>query len=64
MRAFEPTCDGRIYIELINAPFLFGDKATAEYRLGQKLAIERDWLDLHQSGTFVKLTQSGADLIA
>ena len=25
-RAYEPVQDGRIYIEKINAPFLFGDK--------------------------------------
>ena len=63
--AFEPTHDSRIYIEKINAPFLFGDKATAaEYSAGLKLAIERGWLDLHESGTYVKLTQSGADLFA
>jgi hypothetical protein len=27
-QAFEPVHDGRIYIEKINGPFLFGDKAT------------------------------------
>ena len=64
-RAFEPIQDGRIYIEQINHPFLFGDKATAaEYSAGLKLAIDRGWLDLHESGTYVKLTQSGADLFA
>ena len=41
-RAFEPIQDGRIYIEKINGPFLFGDKATpAEYSAGLMLAIER-----------------------
>ena len=40
--AFVPTYDGRIYIEKINVPFLFGDKATAaEYSAGLKFAIER-----------------------
>ena len=30
--AFEPIQDGRIYIEKLNGPFLFGDKGTpAEY---------------------------------
>jgi hypothetical protein len=30
--AFEPVQDGRIYIEKLNGPFLFGDKGTpAEY---------------------------------
>jgi hypothetical protein len=28
------------------------------------LAIKRGWLALHESGAFVKLTQSGADLFA
>jgi len=63
--AFEPIQDGRIYIEKINGPFLFGDQGTpAEYRAGLELAISRGWLDLHESGTFVKLTQSGANLFA
>ncbi|MBR0755357.1 hypothetical protein JQ604_24500 [Bradyrhizobium jicamae] len=38
-RTFEPIQDGRIYIEKINAPFLFGDKATAaEYKAGLNCA--------------------------
>jgi hypothetical protein len=61
-QAFEPIQEGRIYIEKINGPFLFGDKGTpAEYSAGLELAISRGWLELHESGTFVKLTQSGAD---
>ena len=61
----EAVQDGRIYIELINAPFLFREHATpAEYSAGLKLAIERGWLVPHESGTFVKLTQDGADLFA
>jgi hypothetical protein len=51
-RAFEPVHDGRIYIEKINGPFLFGDNGTpAEYKAGLALAIERGWLELHESGT-------------
>ena len=57
--------DGRIYIELVKGPFLFREKATpAEYKAGLDLAIERSWLELHENGTFVKLTLSGADLFA
>jgi len=57
--------DGRIYIELINGPFLFRERATpAEYSAGLKLAIERGWLVLHESGTYAKFTQAGADLLA
>ena len=56
---------GKVYIELINYPMLFKDKATpAEYSAGLKLAIERGWLMLHESGTFVKFTQAGSDLFA
>ena len=64
-QAFEPIQHGRIYIEKINGPFLFGDKsAPAEYSAGLELAIKHGWLELHESGTFVKLTQSDADLFA
>ena len=60
--AFEPVQDGRIYIEKINAPFLFGDKGTpAEYEAGLDRAVAVGWLELHESGTFVKLTQGGTD---
>ena len=63
--AFEPIQEGRIYIEKLNGPFLFGDKATpAEYTAGLKRAISSGWLEIHDSGTFVKLTQAGADLFA
>jgi hypothetical protein len=63
--AFEPVQDGRIYIEKLNGPFLFGDKGTpAEYTAGLERAISLGWLQLHESGTFVRLTQSGADLFA
>jgi len=41
----EAVQDGRIYIELINGPFLFKDKGSpAEYGAGMKLALERGWL--------------------
>ena len=33
-------------------------------RRNLKFAIERGWLELHDSGTFVRFTQSGADLFA
>jgi hypothetical protein len=63
--AFEPVHDGRIYIEKINGPFLFKDKGTpAEYKAGLDLCIERGWLELHESGTYVKFTPKGADLFA
>lgn len=61
----EPVQDGRIHIEKINYPFLFQDKATpAEYGAGLNLAIERGWLWMHESGTYVKITPEGAELFA
>ena len=62
---FEPVQDGRIYIEKINGPMLFVEKATpAEYSAGLKRAIEKGWLELHESGTFVRMTQAAKDLFA
>jgi hypothetical protein len=58
--AFEPIHDDRIYIEAINGPMLFKENATpAEYKAGLELAIEKGWLELHESGTFVRFTQTG-----
>ena len=63
--AFEPIQDGRIYIERINGPFLYELKGTpAEYKAGLLYAIEKGWLVLHESGTFVRFTEAGAALFA
>jgi hypothetical protein len=63
--AFDTVQDGRIYIEKINGPFLYGDKSTpTEYSAGLAYAIDRGWLTMHESGTFVRLNQAGADLFA
>src|SRR6266850_8128266 len=62
--AVEPI-QGRIHIEKINEPFLFRDRGSpAEYGAGLKLAIDRGWLTLHESGTFVTFTPAGAELFA
>ena len=64
-RAFEPIQDGRIYIEKINHPMLYQDKATpAEYWAGLQYALGQGWLEYHESGTFVKMKQAGNDLFA
>jgi hypothetical protein len=61
----EAVQDGRIHIEKINGPFLYEIKGTpAQYLAGLKLAIERGWIVLHESGTYVKFTSAGADLFA
>jgi hypothetical protein len=63
--AVEAVQDGRIFIELVNGPFLFEHKASpAEYKAGLDLAIARGWLALHESGTYVKFTPAGAELFA
>ena len=63
--AFEPIQDGRIYIEKLNGPFLYELKGTpAQYSAGLKLAVERGYLEKHESGTFVKFTEAGAELFA
>jgi hypothetical protein len=57
--------DCRIYIEKLNGPFLYIDKGSpAEYSAGLKLAVERGWLELHDSGTYVKFAPAGAEMFA
>jgi len=61
----EAVRDGRIHIVLINGLFLYSSKGSPqEYVAGLKLAIERGWLWLHESGTYVTFTQAGAELFA
>jgi hypothetical protein len=61
----EAVQDGRIHIEKINGPFLFREKGTpTEYKAGLDLAITCGWLWLHESGTYLKFTQAGADLFS
>ena len=61
----EAVQDGRIHIEKINGPFLFKEGGSpAEYSAGLELAITRGWLWRHESGTYVKFTQAGAELFA
>ena len=62
--AVEPI-QGRTHIEKFNETFLFPDRGSqAEYGAGLKLAIERGWLKMHASGTFVTFTPAGAELFA
>jgi hypothetical protein len=63
--AVEPVQDGRIHIEKINGPFLFKEGGSpAEYKAALDLAISRGWVWRHESGTYVKFTQAGAELFA
>lgn len=52
----EAVQDGRIHIEKINAPFLFTLRGSGpEFGAGIKHAIEKGWLEMHESGTYVRL---------
>jgi hypothetical protein len=63
--SIEAVQDGRIHIEKTNGPFLFEFKGSPqEYGIGLKVAIDRGWLAMHESGTYVKFTQAGAELFA
>ncbi|OSJ18204.1 hypothetical protein BST63_06080 [Bradyrhizobium canariense] len=56
--------DGRIHIEKINYPFLYTLKASgAEFGAGIRCAVEKGWLELHESGTYVRLLKPGEDLL-
>jgi hypothetical protein len=54
--AVEAALDGRIFIELLNGPFLYEFKGSpAEYGAGLKLAIDRGRLWKHESGGSIRL---------
>jgi hypothetical protein len=56
--------DGCIHIEKINGHLYEHRGSPVEYKAGLDLAIERGSLWKHESGTYVKLTQAGAELFA
>ena len=60
----EAVQDGRIYIERVNAPFLAAGGNGDNFRAGIERAIALGWLWLHESGTYVKFTDSVAALFA
>jgi hypothetical protein len=62
--ASEAVQDGRIYIELINNPFLREGGTPDQYRAALARAVALGWLWLHESGTYVKFTPAGAELFA
>jgi len=64
-KSIDAVQDGRIHIEKVNGPFLSqnGCKATGdEFVAGIRFAIERGWLELHESGTYVRLLPTGDDI--
>jgi hypothetical protein len=62
--ATEAVQEVRIYIELINAQFLKAGGTPDQFRAALDRAITRGWLERHESGTYVKFTQAGAELFA
>ena len=56
--------DGRIYIERVNEPFLAAGGSGEQFRAGIERAVALGWLWRHESGTYVKFTDSGAALFA
>ena len=61
----EAVQDGRIYIEKINGAFLFQQRGSpAEYRAALHEAIALGWFEMHESGTYVRLTEAGIKLFA
>ncbi|MGC0326235.1 hypothetical protein ABIG06_006864 [Bradyrhizobium sp. USDA 326] len=63
--SIEPTQDGRIHVEKISAAFLYALRGSgSEFGAGLACAVEKGWLMLHESGTYVKLLPPGEDLLA
>ncbi|MGJ4944138.1 hypothetical protein ACQR1W_26435 [Bradyrhizobium sp. HKCCYLS1011] len=64
-RPLKPVQDRRPHIEKVNRPMLGEFGATpAEYQAGLDYAIAQGWLWLHESGTYVEITEMGAELFA
>ena len=51
-------------ITLRRARSMQPSEAPLEYRAGTERAIENRWLVMHESGTYLRFTQAGADLFA
>ena len=58
----ETVQDGRIYIERVNELFLGAGGSGDQFRAGIERAVALGWLLRHESGTYVKFTDSGAAL--
>jgi hypothetical protein len=64
VNAVEAVQDGRIFIELINTPFLDAGGTPDQFRAALARAITLGWLWRHESGTYVKFTPAGAEMFA
>ena len=54
----------RIYIERVNEPFLAAGGSADQFRAAIERAIALGWIWRHESGTYLKFTDSGAALFA
>ncbi|UFX42032.1 hypothetical protein HAP47_0022485 [Bradyrhizobium sp. 41S5] len=61
---FKPIQEGRIYVEVLNRPFIDQDKGTpAQYTAGMKYAKDHGWLEpMHEGGTFTRITEAGRQI--
>lgn len=62
--AVEADHAGPLQIGTINSQFKEAGGSYAEYGAAVKAAIERRYLTVHPSGSYLSFTQSGADLFA
>jgi hypothetical protein len=60
----EAVQEGRIFIERVNEPFLAAGGSADQFRAGIARAIALGWLWRHESGTYVKFTEKGAEMFA
>ncbi|MBR0733485.1 hypothetical protein JQ595_32540 [Bradyrhizobium japonicum] len=61
-KSIEAVQDGRIHIEKVNAPFLYKLKGSGpQFGAGIKYAVEQGWLELHESGTYVRLINASGE---
>jgi hypothetical protein len=60
----EAVQDERIYIERVNEPFLAAGGSGDQFRAGIERAIALGWLLRHESGTYVRFTEKGAEMFA
>jgi hypothetical protein len=62
--AAEAVQDGRIFVELINGPFLKDGGTPDQFRAALARAVTLGWLVRHASGAYVKFTPAEAELFA
>ena len=62
--AIEADEEGRISVGAINHAFQEAGGNAGEYGAAVHMAVADGWLEMHPSGSYVKLTKKGADRFA